>query len=337
MEKSKYFIPFPIFISLFFVFSCSIDELGSLEDNNGAVGKKVRDIKAYFMDERSVLKQEIDVGSIELNEDGTIADMDIKGHPIFGENIPSTHTRRNYLYRPDKEFFNSLPKDHNKPTDFSKLAKWLLAGDIAIGVKTVFYISNYGQGKLILDFERHIAEKYDNVQIKENSFNFDRYSFSFKGNRSFYKENALIEKSATLTKEGRLEVLTEHEIVEFPPFEHTDPRAYSLQRSESYIKKELYYSIGGLLEGMQTKYTEELDFSNGKKSDSPYSFMGGSFRFLYDDRSNITEVEIFNAGGMYLRKYRFHYNEVGYCTKKELINREGNVEFSVRFAYGFYD
>jgi len=69
----------------------------------------------------------------------------------------------------------------------------------------------------------------------------------------------------------------------------------------------------------------------------PNLYIKGILQFVNNEQGRISEVSILRNRDSLLRKYRFHYNEAGFCTKKECINREGNVEFSVRFEYDFYD
>jgi hypothetical protein len=84
-------------------------------------------------------------------------------------------------------------------------------------------------------------------------------------------------------------------------------------------------------------FSIQSEMSDGTKVGSPEFYQNGDILFLYDEEANLEELHLINEKGTFLRKYRFHYNEAGYCTKKELINREGSVEFSVRFEYDYFN
>jgi hypothetical protein len=335
MEKSKFLISLPFVLSLFLVFSCSVDGLEEGEERIMANTGKVKMVQAYFIDEWSFPNQEVNIASIEIDEDGTIANLDIKGHPVFGGNIPNSSIRKGYLEMIREGLLD--PSIHNGalPTDFiSRNAQLILAGDINIRGNYLLNILYHAHGEALFNVEKYISQDYG-YEITELESRDKLYRFS--GSMSKYKQRLFTKKEIKLNDAGQVinSVNYDKIVNRRSPIRRGSSRNVLENESSSMI--EMKYSEVGLLQEINTRSSTEVVLSDGTKIDGPDYLPQGSLLFFYDERSNLEGLHIINASDILLRKYRFYYNEAGYCTKKECINREGDVEFSVRFDYEFYD
>jgi|GEM_PF-1427110 len=345
MEKSKFLIVLPFLMILFLLISCSFDELEEISVNSKSVGKHVRSVQAYFADELSVVKQEKDVGGIQFNRDGTIAELDINEHPIFGSSIPNNF-RKGFLWEYNAALFEGLEKKSGILNDFfSKRAQWILAGDPKIHAPELATILFYENGKIWLNTEKYILR---------HSMNFDIYGItnnsnemSLKGKKSDNVKVSWVQRNVKFDDNGQILSANYQKKIKSKIFSYNtgntlmDSILNSLNQrrtveSERKTKFEMQYSNFGKLEGIYPFESSRSKLTDGDIFDvelHPKDFM----RFTHDEKGNIYEIHLIkDENNAVLRKYRFHYNEAGYCIKKECINREGNVEFSVRFEYEFY-
>ena len=346
MERSRFFIALPIALSLFLVFSCSFDELEGIKDDSSSIGTQVKSVQAYFTDEQSALKQEVNVGSMELNEDGSIADLEMKAHPVFGNNVPSNIRNDNsWYFRTD--FFKTIRKRSNLPVDFfAKNSQWLFAGDIDIRepyIETLLY-APYGRELIML--KRQLLSEEAGFDVTDISSK-DANGYYFSGNRfrdtkPFTTEQSIV-RELEVNGKGQLLLWKETDELDYVwgKQKAKDELLDSILRKEivrfhKVVKSiELRYSPEDLVKELVSSLSMDAEF-NGEKS-GPHLLVTGILKFIHGEQDKIKEVLIFKGDNTIRRKYRFHYNEAGYCIKKECINRGGSVEFSVRFEYDFFD
>jgi len=195
MDKSKFLIVLPLILTLFFTFSCSFDELEEIKDATIPTGEKVSNVKAFFVDEYATIKQEVAVGSMQLNEDGTIGNLEMKAHPVFGVSVPSNlrEDPSKYLHA---SFFETIIKESGLPKDFyTKNAQWLFAGDIDIQGLYLGTILYAPYGKRLIETKRNYLSQEVGLDISDIS-NRGSNTFYFTAKKTRYTRQKPSEQSS---------------------------------------------------------------------------------------------------------------------------------------------
>jgi len=355
MEKSKFFIALPIVLSLFLMFSCSVEELNisSISEVTPYTGKRVSEIRTFFKDERSSTSQENEAITIHLNEDGTIADTEIKEYPIFTEDIPQFYWSQVYgLF------------EQNQKIDFLlKNVQWLVGEDADIKpicLKAILYSSNVTTLK---DIEKYELTEMVTPNKGENKNNSEPITLRILENEIIGEDSVIKESSNGETKtwskferSAKREIQTNNagkvdQIIETYKRDHTwhnkkiDSNkilAGGFGMHKNIVKLDVSYGDDGSIAKMRYDYIykTQYEYSYGINDDGKHASeekYTNTFRFTNDENGRVKTLEILDNEGTSLRKYRFHYNEAGYCIKKELIDQGGMVASSVRFEYEFYN
>ena len=338
MGKSKFLITLPILLVLFFAFSCSYDELGENIPDKDIKTERTSSIKVFFTNERVAIKNDVLFAEFNFDENGSIIrkpnnnGVD-KLFELLGKGLPHYSLYFiNTLFRPYYDHKSILPKEfyskniqhlaikdpvfkevemllfHDKMETFTNLDIGSLTDESEFQLtktnKTAGQVDSY-----IAEKQEEFGNSKVDVQIVYGENNLPIY---WKKERSYIP--FLTVKIPTLdTKFTREELKKnlERQVANTP-----SSRGYSFKmayNTENLLSKILYFPSA-------------VRKGNEKE-----------MHLFYNGSQKIHEMEMYNAEGTFLRKYRFHYNKAGYCTKKEFINREGNVEFSVRFDYDFYE
>jgi hypothetical protein len=344
MEKSKFLFVLPFTLVLFFVFSCSVEELDGIQINEQVISGQVRKVNAFFINEYRGLKNEQLMMEVEFNDKGAIVkDADNHNSLIWENRLPKRGFPAYLPYYTNEGFKYTNHNVHSNYIDgiardfYPKNIQHLIIQDPDFS-KTellLFYKNISDLVALDKDYLSDMAGfQYFNSGIDSDIFTTyfakrdEDYGSSIVDVKIEYGENNL---PVHWEKERRFR-----------------PNMGALNASKMSRHEELAYTAKSFRYFFDMRYNEQNLLSKLTYSSLTIfeSFPGGAQRdsgrnvkemhLSYNLAGQIHEMEIYNAEQIFLRKYRFYYNEAGYCTKKECINREGSVEFSVRFVYEFY-
>jgi len=344
MDKSKFIIVLPFLMILFLAISCSFDELEEKPNEEIIKNQTVRKVKAYFTDEYKGLRNEQLMMEVDFEENGAIIkDADSHYSLIWKDRLPKRsfpaylpyyvnenfkyshhYVHSNYINRIDSDFYTKRIQHFIiQDPDFNKLELLLFYKNISdlVALDKV-YLSNF------VDYQFYDSNIDSNIFTSYFAKRAEEYGTSLVNVKIEYGENGLPifwEKEKKFRPNMQVlntSNLTEHEKLSY------------ISKSTRYVF-EMKYNGQNLLSKLTYSSLSTFEsFLEGAQRDSGRSVK--EMHLSYNPSGLIHEIEIYNSEEIFLRKYRFHYNEAGYCTKKECINREGSVEFSVRFAYEFY-
>ncbi|MEM1135263.1 MAG: hypothetical protein AAGI07_05440 [Bacteroidota bacterium] len=352
MEKSKYWAVLPLIVLLFIGFSCSFDQLEAVGDEMATSGLQVREVKAYFVDEYAIVKNKKTLGFITFDKEGLVDELEQKAHPVFlGESfldnidyerrIKEDYSSNIIGYFPD--FFKMILSKklglsvESLPLDFyTSKVQWLFSEDPKIKtsfLEVIFYNKYFNS---LMEFEEKMFTKersYTMQQIMENGDN----KTSFIAEKVNEYGISKVERYQNIN----INALPTHWEKKFEYIPNEDWES-GIKNREYYTRKlyildqktcDINYSQANLLSNIS--YYSKYGFDNQQGYGIDETEEKLNIDFFYNEKEQIEEIALFSEK-LLLRKYRFHYNEAGYCTKKELINREEKVEFSVLFEYDFY-
>jgi len=338
MERSRFFIALPIVLSLFLVFSCSFDELQEdaikIAKNDG----KVSTVSAYFKDGQAAFKSEKLFLEVRFDENGAIIKKPIP------EQVFSMKSLTNYaFYFIDRRFaINPFESYSNHieglPNNFyPKNIQHLIVRDpVFKNVEMLLHYNNMDK-YIDLDIASNLKEAdYNTFNMQETGDYVSSYTLEREeefGRSSINVDVAYDTYLPIYWKKSREYVPFSTEKI--PPVNFKN---MSREEAKKHLEKHFANTPSSMGYSFEMAYNAEDLLS--KIIYFPRTLPNGNeteMRLYYNGAQQIHEMEMYNAEGIFLRKYRFHYNEAGYCTKKECINREGDVEFSVRFEYDFFD
>ena len=309
MEKSKYLATLPLLTLLFICFSCSFEELDETTVSD-FTGEKVRIVKAYYTDQQAVAQSKMEIGKIAFDENGTIEDMETislseeANHPYLSYFLNSSFNYEEYPAALNPDFY-------------TQQIPWLLVHDPLIKDLQVFIFRNYPD---------ELSAYEADLLVGENDYEIHPVTET--------KQNA---RTRIFSSDRNWEPIT---------FSEIDFGTDTILLGKGRYEKFSFYSSSQHF--LQVAYNEDarLDSLNFLSASTFITIASGeiikpvktglNMKFVYNENEQVSEVSLHKGSGEFIRKYQFAYNEVGYCTQKALINREGSVEFTVDFEYEYY-
>ncbi|MEM1135264.1 MAG: M56 family metallopeptidase [Bacteroidota bacterium] len=351
IEKSKYWAMLPLIVLLFIGFSCSFDKMEEIGNEVVVTGSQVREVKAYFINEHKTLKSKVLMGTISFDGAGGIVQYAQKVTiGSIGKDFPHY-----LLYFTNQPFeFKHRIGEYltNLGTDFYPMkVPWLLLKDPLLKDNEILFYNKYSSELVVNEDAMLVYNKYSNMLalfdidiMKNQGYNVISIAEQ-SGSISAYTMERVEEGGKTrvtiqIDYNASGQPLYRHKKREYLPdniwgnnlktlrdsIHNRGKLAYSAKEQTiqmTYAPDKLLsamtFSSEAILEGRQN--TEERKYS---------------IRYSYDEKQRFKEMEFYNEKGLFLRKYRYTYNEQGYCTKTSMINRDDSEEFSVLFEYDFY-
>jgi len=344
MEKSRFFIAIPIILSLFLVFSCSFDELESIKGDAPLSGQAVKKVQAFFVDEQAEIKNGHLFLEVKFDENGAIIKKRDDSKDITIKNL--TDYAHHFIdirfaispFEAYSNYIEGLPKNF-----YPKNVQNLIITDPIF--KDVEMLLHHGNMDKFIEMDMISSTNEADYNSIEIDYDGDKIKlYNLEGERETGKNSI----SMDVTYERDLPTYWK-KTREYVPFSTEEIRSvYNKKMSREELKEHLQKQLDNTPSFRGHAFKMEYNSENllSKLTLFYVNRSGGSgdinerrnseMHLFYNGSKQLKEIEMYNPEGTYLRKYRFHYNEAGFCTKKELINREGNVEFSVRFIYGFF-